>query len=293
MLVTQGSEFQYLQNYKEGKIKPGIGIGNNLDNYFRLKKGEITIILGHDNVGKTFWFVYYMLSQALINDKTFCIWSGENTSGQILRDMIQMYVGKPFKQIHLKTIQSAYNHLNQYFTFVDNKKLYTPQELFEIFDSVKCDVCFIDPFTGLNREISHNANYDFLNQSRVFCNQTKKSLFISSHPNSESGRAGNLYAENHEWAGHLKAPLKASIEGGKSFLNRTDNMITIHRLVAHQVMKFETMITVEKIKDKETGGQLTNLNEPLLFSYNNGLGFTMQGVDNLKKYRLQTTQTRI
>ena len=34
MLVTQGSEFQYLQNYKEGKIKPGIGIGNNLDNYF-------------------------------------------------------------------------------------------------------------------------------------------------------------------------------------------------------------------------------------------------------------------
>ena len=62
MLVTQGSEFQYLQNYKEGKIKPGIGIGNNLDNYFRLKKGEITIILGHDNVGKTAWFVYYMLS---------------------------------------------------------------------------------------------------------------------------------------------------------------------------------------------------------------------------------------
>jgi arginine deiminase len=63
--------------------------------------------------------------------RRFVFGRGENTSGQILRDMIQMYVGKPFKQIHLKTIQSAYNHLNQYFTFVDNKKLYTPQELFE------------------------------------------------------------------------------------------------------------------------------------------------------------------
>ena len=118
-------------------------------------------------------------------------------------------------------------------------------------------------------------------------------MYVSSHPTSESGRAGNVYPENHEWKGHLKAPMKAHIEGGKSFLNRCDDLFIVHRLVAHQTMKYETMVSIEKIKDKETGGQLTDLNMPLLFNFNNGLGFTTLGEDNLKDYRFKTTQTRI
>ena len=293
MLINKGSEITYLENYRNGKIKAGLGIGNDLDNYLRLKQGQLNILLGHDNVGKTVFFTYYMLSHAIINNKTFCIWSGENSSGQIMRDLIQMYVGEHFKKIPLQTIRSAYNFLSQFFTFVDNRKLYKPEELFLIFESENADVCFIDPFTGLDRKMTYEGNYEFLNGARQFCNNTKKTLYVSSHPTSESGRAGNVYPENHEWKGHLKAPMKAHIEGGKSFLNRCDDLFIVHRLVAHQTMKYETMVSIEKIKDKETGGQLTELNMPLLFNFNNGLGFTTQGVDNLKDYRFKTTQTRI
>jgi len=91
----------------------------------------------------------------------------------------------------------------------------------------------------------------------------------------------------------MERSLKSTNEGGKSFLNRCDDLFIVHRLVAHQTMKYETMVSIEKIKDKETGGQLTDLNMPLLFNFNNGLGFTTQGVDNLKDYRFKTTQTRI
>tara|TARA_R110001606_G_scaffold305075_1_gene452350 strand:- start:274 stop:501 length:228 start_codon:yes stop_codon:yes gene_type:complete len=52
-------------------------------------------------------------------------------------------------------------------------------------------------------------------------------------------------------------------------------------------MKFETMITIEKIKDRTTGGECTNLNEPMLFSYNNGNGFTQGHTDPLKTLRHQ------
>ena len=293
MLVKKGSEITYLENYRKGNIKPGLGIGNDLDNYLRLKQAQLNIILGHDNVGKSYFFSYYMLSHALINDKKFCIWSGENTSGQIMRDLIQMYCGNYFKKLAIEQIRSAHNFLSQSFTFVDNTKLYKPEDLFLIFESENADVCLIDPYTGLDRKMTYEGNYEFLNNARQFCNTTKKTLYISTHPTSESGRAGNLYPEKHEWNGHLKAPLKAHCEGGKSFLNRSDDLFILHRLCSHPTMKYETMLSVEKIKDRETGGQITELNTPLLFNFNNGLGFTTQGIDNLKDYRMKTTQTRI
>ncbi len=43
------------------------------------------------------------------------------------------------------------------------------------------------------------------------------------------------------------------------------------------------MISTEKIKDKETGGALTEFNMPLLFNFNNGLGFTIQNKNPLKQ----------
>jgi hypothetical protein len=50
-------------------------------------------------------------------------------------------------------------------------------------------------------------------------------------------------------------------------------------------MKFETMVGVEKIKDTDTGGKHTELDIPVLCNYNYGVGFTIQGVDPLQKYR--------
>lgn len=284
MIRKHGDSLGYLIDFKEGRIKQGLGIGNALDKYIRHKPSEMTIILGHDNVGKTYFCTWYFLALALVNDLTFCLWSGENQKGQMMRDMIQMFKGVPFRDLSHDEIRSAYNYLEQYFVFVDNRKLYKPNDLLDIFESSGADVCLIDPFTGLDRDMSYEGNYRFLNEARHFCNTTKKSLYINTHPTSEAGRTGNLYTEG-DWRGHLKAPLKSHIEGGKSFVNRCDNMWTIHRLIAHKEMKYYTMISVEKIKDLETGGKHTALNEPVLADFNRGLGFTIGGVDCLNKVR--------
>ena len=291
MLVNKGSSLDYLIKYKEGKIKHGLDTGTQLDDYLRFKRSQLNIILGHDNVGKTYWFQWYMLVLALRHGIKFAIWSGENSTGQILRDMVRMYKGKQFKDLSISEIQSASGYLEQFFTFVDNRKLYKPDELLKIFSNIDCDACIIDPFTGLDRAMNYEGNYKFLNVTRQFCNITGKSVYISTHPNTESGRSGNLYPDGHEWAGHLKPPLKDHVEGGKSFLNRCDDMIVIHRLIKHNTMKYETMISTEKIKDKDTGGALTEFNMPLLFNFNVGLGFTIQGVDPINKYR--KTQTKL
>jgi hypothetical protein len=50
-------------------------------------------------------------------------------------------------------------------------------------------------------------------------------------------------------------------------------------------MKFLTLVNVEKIKDTDTGGKHTELDIPVLCNYNFGVGFTVDSVDPLKKYR--------
>jgi len=292
MLRKPGDETEYLINYREGKIQMGLEIGCYLDDHLRFKPKQLNIILGHDNVGKTYWINWYFLTLALKHNITFCVWSGENQKGQILRDLIQMYAGIPFKELTKTQIVNYSVFLEQYFCFVDNSKLYKPNELLQIFEQSGCKVGLIDPFTGLNRTMTYEGNYTFMNEAREFVNRTGMTIYINTHPNTESGRSGNLYVDG-DWKGHLKPPLKDHIEGGKAFLNRCDDMIVIHRLVKHPTLNKMTWINVEKIKDVETGGKHTNLSEPIFCNFGRGLGFEVGGVDPLTDLRPKKTRKQV
>jgi hypothetical protein len=284
-MLSKGIHAKYLLDYKHGKIKQGLGIDCHLDKHIRFKPKQLNIILGHDNVGKSYFIFWYFLVLALKHDLKFCLWAGENQYGQVMRDLIQMYSGIPFKDLQDNQINNYYAFLEQYFDFVDNSKLYTPEQLLEEFNKTDADVCLIDPFTGLSRQYGYEGNYEFLNMARQFVNETGKTIYINTHPTSESGRQGNLFPKGHMWEGHLKPPMAAYVEGGKSFLNRCDDFITIHRLTKHESMKYVTLISVDKIKDTDTGGEQTLLEDYIFCDFNRGLGFELYGINPLNKLR--------
>jgi hypothetical protein len=59
-------------------------------------------------------------------------------------------------------------------------------------------------------------------------------------------------------------------------------------------MKFVTLISVEKVKDTDTGGKITALDDFIMCDFNNGLGFTINGNDPLKPFRPKApTQAKI
>tara|TARA_R110002074_G_scaffold240506_3_gene412236 strand:+ start:3061 stop:3948 length:888 start_codon:yes stop_codon:yes gene_type:complete len=285
MINNKGEHLDYLYKVRDGKLEKGLGIGCDLDDFLRWKKGQMNVLLGHDNVGKTFWFTFYALCLSLKHEIKWCIYSGENSTGQIIRDMIVMLSGSDLTELSYNEILRYSNRIEMYFDFVDNKKQYTPHELLEVFKQSDADSCFIDPITALNRSFQYSDTYEFLNDCRHFCNTTNKSVYICTHPVTESGRSGNLYPKGHQWENHIKPCLKSHCEGGKPYSNRSDDMIICHRLTSHPDMRYYTMIDIAKVRDTSTGGKQTNMNEPLLFEYNYGKGFLIGGKDPLKEYR--------
>ena len=284
MILDDKQTLKYLHAYKDGKIKQGLGIHCSvLDKHFVLKRAEMNMVLGLDNVGKTNWLLWYLLCHAKINNKKFIIWSGENRAGQLKRDIIQMWLGIKFKDIIKSKIDFYNQEISKYFKFIDNAKLYNHNDLLNIFAKTDCDACVIDPYTGLNHNRSVNQfdrNYYFCNDVREFCNRTGKTVFVCMHPQTEAAR--RVYPADHLLNGHIQPPRKADCEGGQVFPNRVDNFLCVHRLISHADLWMLTEVHVYKVKDKETGGSPTMLNEPIRFDYNSGLGFTVNGVNPLQ-----------
>lgn len=282
MILERGFADKYLDDVINGRIKLGLGLGlPKFDDHFRFKQGEFTIINGLDNVGKTDWLLWYFCALSVIQGLKFCVWSGENKAGQLVKRLIQWKIGKYIHKADELDIYNAKAWVEEHFKFIDNTGFYKSEELFAMFESLDVNAVLIDPYTGMNRDYTHAANYDFLNESRKFVNQTKKSLFVNTHPNTEAAR--RIYGLEHEYYGYPMPPSRSQSEGGQPFANRPDNFITIHRLIGHPLMKFNTQVYIRKVKDTETGGEPNAIDDPIIFEYNKGLGFVSDGINIVNK----------
>jgi hypothetical protein len=68
--------------------------------------------------------------------------------------------------------------------------------------------------------------------------------------------------DHHRYAGMVMPPGKADTEGGGKFGNRADDFLTIHRHTQHAEDWKWTEIHVRKVKETETGGRQTFMDEP-------------------------------
>jgi hypothetical protein len=283
MLIPKEDNLEYLYAVKDNKIAKGMGIGNELDNWYLHKRANYVVVVGMDNVGKTNFMMWYFLCLSVKHNLKWCIWSGENSAGQLTRDLIQMYSQSKIIDLTKTQIQDYNNKISKWFTFVSNKKMYDHKELLKIFKDSKCDAFAIDPFTALNHDRKTNQwerNYLICNDIRKFCNTTGKTVYVMTHPMTEAAR--RVYPSNHQYAGNIQPCRKSDVEGGQVFANRCDSFISVHRFISSSELFMMTQIRIEKIKDKETGGKPT-LEDPLCFDYNFGMGFTIGGVNPLKK----------
>lgn len=244
-----------------------------LDLHCPYKQGQLTTIIGHTNVGKT-TLIIYLLSR-LLDRKKLIVYSAENRVSQIARNIISFKFGHHSYQKH-------FQWLRERVLFIRHAKQFTYKDMLEqaaISDDMdfKADMLFIDPYNSLKidkKGNGHEYHYEAMEDLRIFCMTTGKSIFLNCHTVTESQRT------KPDQDGEIKPPIMADVEGGGKFPNKSDDVWIIHRNL-YSVMEEQRSIThlyVGKVRNTEGGGKTTGFTEPIKFSFmHDWTGFRCQG----------------
>lgn len=269
-----------------GTLEFGLPTGmNELNTHWLFKKHHIVWFGGLDNVGKSFFLWYLATLAAMLHGWKFLIYSAENENGHIRRKLKEFYIGKSLKIMSPEELQLANEFVKKHFKIMSASELHNVDEMLikaEIVydEGFEFDVFIAEPYNSIlpMKDLEgHRNNLYTLNKMRVF-KHDYASLWVADHVASEAARATDK-------DGYVKVPYKGQIDGGQVKSAKVDDFIMLHRLPNHPQEKYITQVHVQKIRDKETGGDHTDKDDPVKIQINMGYcGFTCNGVDPVEEY---------
>lgn len=271
------------------RVKQGYDFGHPvIDEYFKFKRGNFNIILGHNNVGKTTTIIYLMVLQSIKNKMKWLVFSSENTPESVVIKIIQFYCGRNIVHIDEEMMHKAMNFVMQYFIILDSEsKMYSYKDLIEeatdIYSEEGFDGFLIDPYNSLRKEPKmfqslggHEYDYEVSTAFRNWAKQYKVSIWVNSHAVTTALR--NKHPAGHEYAGLTKPPSIGDVEGGGKWGNRADDFWIIARYTTHPTEWMYTHLICAKVKETETGGKPTPYDEPIRLRMTKGAtGFEIGG----------------
>lgn len=291
-------EFNQLKNklndIRTGKVKEAEKIGvPAIDDYIRFKYGNFNVVLGHANVGKTTVVLYLMLVYAKRLNIRWLVFSSENEAHSLVRKLVEFLEQKPINKIEEEDFNKHLEYINLHFKIIDATELYDYRKLLSLATAVKkawdYHGLLIDPYNSLVKdpELSKSIGgheYDYLatTEMRLFCKKNNVSIWLNTHANTNALRI--KHPLGHEYVGHPIPPMASDVEGGGKFVNRADDFLVIHRMLQHPTEWMCSHIHVRKVKEIETGGRPTPIDEPIVLrSIPGNVGFEIEGEAILEK----------
>lgn len=257
-----------LKQLRDGTMPIGLTTGiPALDTYFLWKRSNFNIINGRDNVGKSVAMWYLSLLTTMRHNWNWVIYSSENSCWHIHRKLIEFYYCKPIAQVTEKEEQSARDYIREHFAFIKNTETYNYMDLLNMTAKLgskkKYDGMMIDPYNSLKTDAKnvsrlgvHDFHYEALSEMRSFGKNNDISININCHSVTELLR-------QKDSDGEPSAPSQYDTEGGGKFANKADDFMTFHRKKDHPT-EFPYMdIHVRKVKEVETGGNITAKDSPV------------------------------
>lgn len=267
---------------KYNRKREGLKIGiPQIDEYLRYKQGEMVLLVGAANCGKTTFTLYLFTIWALKHKLRFLIWSSENTVNSLARKIIEFKMNKPIQLASDGEIQNTLKWFDKYFKLIDVRDITTYKDLLkeakDILNAWKYDCLLVDPYNSLAMDKDllkvvggHEYHYEVSSRFRLFCKENGVTMYINAH--GVTSQARMVHPRGHEYEG-LPMPMSAaSVEGGSKWLNRSDGVLVLHRYNTSKTDWMYTFLFVVKVKETETGGRCTS--DPLKFRMaKNGVGF--------------------
>jgi hypothetical protein len=100
----------------------------------------------------------------------------------------------------------------------------------------------------------------------TFTKKYRVSLFLSCHTTTAAQREKDA-------SGNQVMPHATDAEGGSALYNRCDNFITIHRKIKDNNEFMFTQVSVDKVRNDDTGGCPTPKSEPVILRMNDKVEF--------------------
>lgn len=294
----------YLQQVRDGTLQMGLPTGcPSLDEHFLFKKGNLVISNGIDNVGKTEFVWWLCLIAAMRHGWKGVIFSSENTLGAFMRRMIQLYWGKPLSGgfcMNEDEFVVAKRFIEKHFLLIKAQEdLYNYKDIINLVRVAMSggvyDYGMIDPYNSLKTDLSgfsklntHEYHYEAMSEIKAFGQKNNFGWFVNCHAVTGAARLKDADKK------YPIAPRKEDTEGGQKFPNKADDFLTIHRLTSHPTDWMITELHVRKIKDTETGGRPTSIDNPVRFErYKGGYGYVevdevkQRGIDPIHEWHVK------
>lgn len=294
----------YLQQVRTGTVQMGLTTGSpSLDKHFLFKLGDFNHTNGIDNVGKSEWVWWLLLLSAMYHGWKSIIFSSENTIGGFMRRMIQLFWGKPLFGDYAMS-QSEYleakTFIEKHFLLIKAQEdLYNYKDLINLVKIAlkkgEYQNGMIDPYNSLKIDLSgfsklntHEYHYEALSELKSFGQANSFGWYVNHHAVTSALRLKDAEKK------YQLAPRKEDTEQGGKVSNKADNFLTIHRITQHPTDWMITEIHVRKIKDTETGGRPTPLDQPIKFErYKGGYAYVeldegrSRGVDPVYEWHVK------
>lgn len=279
-ISSDDEDFRWIDDYSQGKIEIGLDTGDaRLDEYFRYKK-EFVIVNGHSNVGKTTTMLYMIVNSAVRHNWKWVIYSSENRTASVKMSLMQFAMDRKVADMTYGERKQAYKWVNDHFTIINNNQIYSYSDIILFMEKVMrqqhVDAIFVDPYNSLKLDMRntsigvHDYHYEAASEFLTFSKANNVAVWLNMHAVTEAQRRKGP-------DGLPIAPYAEDTEGGGKFVNRADCFMTIHRKVQamdHDIRKMSEL-HVRKVREVETGGQPTPLEDPYCLQMNlSHTGFT-------------------
>jgi hypothetical protein len=245
-----------------------------MDKYLLLKEGEFYATLSHSHTGKTTLNLWLIFLSSYKHDWGWVIYTGENRTASIKMRMVEFYVGKKIKLCSEFEFQEAIKWVNERMYFINNDTMYEYKDLLRYTESVakyhSIKGLFIDPINALkmtNKLSKYDYDMEMYTDMLLFTKRTNISIFLSLHTRTQSQR-------DRDKDGNQLMPFPADADGGAVLYNKADIFVTMNRNIQDPQTWMITEIYVNKMRNKETGGDVTPRNTPITLRMRDGLEFT-------------------
>lgn len=257
---------EYIHKFRLGLIPQGLPFGHEeLDKHILLKEGEFYAMLGHSHIGKSTLTLWLMFLASIHHGWNWMAYCGENSSASVKIKIMQFLMGKRIQKFTDREQRIALKFVEEHFYLLSSNNLYSYKDILENakkfmqYKSLKG--LFIDPYNSLKVDLTkteskYTYDYEAYSSMLTFTKKFNTSLILSVHTTTAAQR-------EKDSQGNQVMPHATDAEGGSALYNRCDNFITIHRKIKDSAEFMFTNVSVDKVRNDDTGGRPTPRSEPV------------------------------